>query len=415
MHLFEGLATTSTLFVFVATSPVNLQPRAGNFIVHQTVPKPFKKSGPAEILSTYGKYNASAPENVVNAAYANDGIVLADPTRYDIEYLSPVTIGGQTLTVNFDTGSSDFWVYSSYLSTTQTDGHSIYNPAQSSTSRVLDGYTWEIIYGDGSGARGRVGTDTVKIGTTTVTNQAVELADDVSLQFQGDILNDGVLGLGFDSINSGELFAILNIITGSTILVQPVRQKTFFSNAKASLSAPLFTANLKRGQPGSYTFGFINAAEHTSSITYVPVDSDKGFWGLTINGYAVGTAAFKTSSFKAVADTGTTLLFLPDTIVRAYYRSVRDSGYNYALGGYTYPCSVTLPSLTLGIGSYKAVIPGSYVTFQPVDSELCYGGIQPSDGIGIAVFGGIFLKSQFVVFQSSPLQLGFATKPLYSV
>lgn len=79
---------------------------------------------------------------------------------------------------------------------------------------------------------------------------------------------------------------------------------------------------------------------------------------------------------RNLPDTGTTLLFLPDTIVRAYYRSVRDSGYNYALGGYTYPCSVTLPSLTLGIGSYKAVIPGSYVTFQPVDSECkdtrCY-------------------------------------------
>ncbi|KAL8876074.1 MAG: hypothetical protein Q9198_005665 [Flavoplaca austrocitrina] len=396
MHLLEGLATTSNLFLYVAASPVNIQPRAGNFIVHQTVPKPFKKSVPAEILSTYGKYNASAPENVVKAAYANDGIVLADPTRYDIEYLSPVTIGGQTLTVNFDTGSSDFWVYSSYLSTTQTDGHSIYNPAQSSTSRVLDGYTWEITYGDGSGARGRVGTDTVQIGTTTVTNQAVELADDISLQFQGDIVNDGVLGLGFDSINT----------------VRPVQQKTFFSNAKASLSAPLFTANLKRGKPGSYTFGFINAAEHTSSITYVPVDSDNGFWGFTINGYAVGTAAFKTSSFKAVADTGTTLLFLPETIVTAYYRSVRDSGYNYALGGYTYPCSVTLPSLTLGIGSYKAVIPGSYITFHPVDGEICYGGLQPNDGLDFAVFGGIFLKSQFVVFQSSPLQLGFATKPL---
>ena len=193
------------------------------------------------------------------------------------------------------------WVYSAYLSTSQSDGHSIYNPTGSSTSRMLEGYTWEITYGDGSGARGRVGTDTVKIGTTTVTEQAVELADEVSLEFQRDIENDGVLGLGFDSINSGELIPIHNIETGLSIVVQPVKQKTFFSNAKASLSAPLFTANLKRGKPGCYTFGYINAAEHTSSITYVPVDSAKGFWEFTINGYAVGTTAFKSSSFKAIA------------------------------------------------------------------------------------------------------------------
>lgn len=113
MRFLEVLGLASTLFLFVATSPVNLEPRAGSFIVHQMVPKPFKKSGPAEILSTYGKYNASAPENVVKAAYANDGTVSADPTLYDTQYLSPVTIGGQTLNVDFDTGSSDLWVVSS--------------------------------------------------------------------------------------------------------------------------------------------------------------------------------------------------------------------------------------------------------------------------------------------------------------
>lgn len=75
-------------------------------------------------------------------------------------------------------------------------------------------------------------------------------------------------------------------------------------------------------------------------------------------------------------DTGTTLVYLPDAIVRAYYGSVRGSGYNYAEGGYTYPCSATLPSLTIGIGTYRAVIPGSYITYAPVNSiskdSSCY-------------------------------------------
>ncbi|KAI4276329.1 MAG: hypothetical protein L6R38_005696 [Xanthoria sp. 2 TBL-2021] len=397
MRFLEGLCAASTLFIFVAASPVDLQPRAGNFIVHQTTPKPFKKSGPAAILSTYGKYNASAPEEVIKAATANDGKVSANPTLFDTEYLSPVNIGGQTLNLDFDTGSSDLWVYSSNLPTSQSNGHSVYNPTLSSTSKKLDGYTWEILYGDGSGASGDVGTDTVKIGTTTVTGQAVELADEISYQFKNDIDNDGILGLGFDSINT---------------VVQPVRQKTFFSNAKASLSAPLFTANLKKGKPGCYTFGYVNAAEYTGSITYVPANSDNGFWEFTSNGYAVGTAAFRSFSFIANPDTGTTLVYLPDAIVRAYYGSVRGSGYNYAEGGYTYPCSANLPSLTIGIGTYRAVIPSSYITYAPVNSITCFGGIQSNNGLGTAVLGDIFLKSQFVVFQTSPLQLGFARKPL---
>lgn len=110
MHFLEGLGAASTLFIFVATSPVDLQPRAGNSIIHQTTPKPFKKSGPAAILATYGKYNASAPKDVIRAVTANDGKVSANPTQFDTEYLSPVIIGGQTLNLDIDTGSSDLSV-----------------------------------------------------------------------------------------------------------------------------------------------------------------------------------------------------------------------------------------------------------------------------------------------------------------
>lgn len=83
--------------------------------------------------------------------------------------------------------------------------------------------------------------------------------------------------------------------------VTPTKQKTFFSNAQASLSAPLFTANLKKGQPGSYTFGYIDAAQHTGSVTYVPVNSANGFWEFTSNGYAVGSGAFTSTSIDAIA------------------------------------------------------------------------------------------------------------------
>ena len=169
---------------------------------------------------------------------------------------------------------------------------------------------------------------------------------------------------------------------------------------------------MKKGAPGSYDFGYIDAAKHTGSITYVNVNTANGFWEFTSNGYAVGSGGFVSSSIDSIADTGTTLLYLPQNVVTAYYNKVSGAKLDSSQGGYTFPCGAALPSITLGIGSYKAVVPGSYMNYAPVSSTVCFGGIQSNTGIGFSIFGDIFLKSQFVVFSgASTPQLGFAPKP----
>lgn len=109
MHLSK-LGAASALLALTSASPVDYEPlekRGAAFKLNQSIRKHFMLSGPSSVLSTYRKFKATAPADVVSAAANNDGTVTASPEQYDSEYLCPVTIGGQTLNLDFDTGSSD--------------------------------------------------------------------------------------------------------------------------------------------------------------------------------------------------------------------------------------------------------------------------------------------------------------------
>lgn len=269
-------------------------------------------------------------------------------------------------------------MFSTELPASEQSGHTLYNPTKS--GKVDTGETWSISYGDGSSASGNVYFDTVKVGATTVTSQAVEAAESVSSEFQSDTASDGLLGLAFDSINTAS----------------PNKVPTFFQNAGPTLAAPLFTANLKKGAPGNYNFGYIDSSEYTGSITYTPVNTANGFWEFTGSGYAVGSAKFVSLSIDAIADTGTTLLYLPAAAVKAYYAKVTGATNSASQGGYIFPCSATLPSITLGIGSYRAVVPGSYINYAPATGS---GKISLSPIIELEV---TILQSASVVFNRMP-------------
>lgn len=167
------------------------------------------KSGPYQMLKTYGKYakvGAVAPARVQEAAAAvQSGSVSANPQQFDQAYLSPVTVGGKTLELDFDTGSADLWVFSTLMPSSEQSGHVVYNP--STSGRKLQGSTWNISYGDGSGASGTVYADKVVVGSVTATSQAVEAATSVSAQFAQDEDND-VRQVTFDISRTGGLSLI---------------------------------------------------------------------------------------------------------------------------------------------------------------------------------------------------------------
>jgi len=109
-----------------------------------------------------------------------------------------------------------------------------------------------------------------------------------------------------------------------------------------------------------------------------------------------------------VLDTGTTLVLLDDDVVDAYYERVQGAEYDYYEGGYIFDCDADLPDFAITVNGYTATIPGEYINFEAIGSNTCYGGIQSNSGIGFSIFGDVFLKSQYVVFDASGPKIGFA-------
>jgi aspergillopepsin I len=162
----------------------------------------------------------------------------------------------------------------------------IYDPAGSG-GKQLQGHSWQIKYGDGSGANGQVYIDKVSIGNLVVPNQAVEAAVSVSGTFSRDPNNDGLLGMAFSKLNT----------------IKPKGQLTWFDNIKPKLAKQVFTCSLKRQAVGSYDFGYLDKAKYKGEIIWVNVKGSRGFWDFTISGFSV-SGSETGGEFNAIADTG---------------------------------------------------------------------------------------------------------------
>lgn len=189
-----------------------------------------------------------------------------------------------------------------------------------------------------------------------------------------------------------------------------MQAKTFFDNAKSSLSSPLFAAYLPKETNGKYDFGAVDSTKFTGSLVYADVDSSGGWWEFPSTKYKVGTTSGTMSGFTGIADTGTTLILMGDAAVRAYYGKVSGATNSRTDGGYVFPCSSTLPDLSFLIGgSTYATVPGALINFAPASaSGQCFGGLQSVGGGSMNIYGDVFLNAYYSVFDSDGPRFGFA-------
>ncbi|CAI7648138.1 unnamed protein product [Penicillium glandicola] len=404
-------------------APTNhLQGRS--FKVQRVRRSDYVAHGPAALRKAYRKFGIDA--SVLNGVDASDfqpfdtksttsvktakedvadsdqtGVVDATSIDGDVEFVSPVDIGGQTLNMNFDSGSADMWVLNSRLPESMRGNRTVYEPSESTTFENLTNSTFKIQYGDSSYASGGVGKDDVSIGGVKVTGQAFGLPTDISETFIDDLKSNGLVGLGFSSINT----------------ITPVSQKTFFDNVASSLDEPVFTARLLSDGVGEYEFGTVDSSKYQGIMANVSVDSSNGFWQFESAQYAVGGGDFYpiTQAPQAIADTGTSLMMVSPEAAAAYYKQVDGALYANNADGYIFPCTSSLPTLSVAIGSgYAATIPGSFMNWSEVGTNtttgetVCYGALQSSGTSSMAIYGDVFLKALFVVFDKRGPSLGFA-------
>ncbi|CAN1243020.1 Aspartic proteinase A1 [Linum perenne] len=234
----------------------------------------------------------------------------------DAQYFGEIGIGTppQTFTVIFDTGSSNLWVPSSkcyfslacYL-------HSKYKSTRSSTYEK-NGKSAAIQYGTGA-ISGFFSQDNVKVGDLVVKNQEfIEATKEPSITFLVAKF-DGILGLGFQEISVGDAVPVWYNMVDQGLINEPVFSFWFNRNADED-------------EGGELVFGGVDPNHFVGEHTYVPV-TQKGYWQFDMGDVLVdgkSTGGFCSGGCAAIADSGTSLLAGPTTIIAEVNHAIGATG-----------------------------------------------------------------------------------------
>uniref|UniRef100_A0AAR2IJN7 Peptidase A1 domain-containing protein n=1 Tax=Pygocentrus nattereri TaxID=42514 RepID=A0AAR2IJN7_PYGNA len=366
--------------------------------------------------ATYAKFKSireTLREKGIHLPYSDPALKYQSPevlatstieplTNYaDSSYYGVISVGTppQSFQVLFDTGSSNLWVDSVYCTTQACTTHTQFNPQESSTYQSTS-QTFDLYYGAGS-LTGDFGYDTVTLSGITISSQEIGLSTSEPGENFVEAQFDGILGLAYPSLAVGNQTPLFDTLIQQGLLEQ-------------DLFAVYLSANEESGS--EVAFGGVDQNMYQGEIYWTPVTAET-YWQIGIQEFLIGGQqtdwCSQYSGCQAIVDTGTSTLTAPQSYLSSLLQSIGAQENSY--GEYVVDCSTAdnLPSLSFVIsGTSFTLPPSAYI--QETQSGYCTVAIAPTylpsqNGQPLWIFGDVFLRVYYSVYDRANNQMGFAT------
>lgn len=261
---------------------------------------------------------------------------------------------------------------------------------------------FNISYVDGSGASGDYATDTFYFGGKTIQNMQFGIGYTSSSP-------EGILGIGY---------AINEVAVGRAGLQPyPNLPQKLVNDGQINSNAYSLWLNDLDASTGSILFGGVDSDKYHGELQTLPIIPEQGEYAefiiaLTAMGQnGQNGSIFNQSNVAVLLDSGSSLMYLPDNVVRSLYRTF-DAQYDSTQGAAFVDCNLankqgtldfSFSGVTIQVPYNELVIVAAVSRGRPV----CILGIGPA-GNSVSVLGDTFLRSAYVVYDLANNQISLA-------
>lgn len=345
-----------------------------------------------------------AEQKILQALFKEKGYPLTLDNDYAL-YVADFKIGtpSQSVRVQIDTGSSDFFVPASNT----TSSYGTFDPEKSLTFKQKN-ESFSISYGDGSYANGQFATD-------DFTFSDIVLSDVIFSAATDQTTGEGICGLGFKGNEASVYSSSSHKSYEYDNLPVQLKKQGYINKRAYSLYL-----NQENAKTGSLLFGAIDHAKYEGDLKILDIvniddsgdatDEPVAFF-VNLDSITTNDTSFNNKSYPALLDSGTTLLYAPTKIYEAL--GSKYGNYNGIYGGYTTSCDTTDPDFKFGFQDKTITVPFKNFLYSlkkdgsTQNPNLCLFGFQDA-GTDMYILGDNFLRSAYVYYDLDDAKVGLA-------